>query len=50
MYQLFKFLRWKPRDYYDTDDGEKAVIRAFLYQLLEEKNQENKELEDSFKN
>lgn len=50
MYNLFKVLKWNPRKYYDADDGEKTVIRAFLYQLLEEKNQENKEIEESFNN
>jgi hypothetical protein len=48
MYNLFKVLKWNPRKYFDADSGEKTVIRAFLYKLIEEKEEELREIENSY--
>ena len=45
MYLLFRLHDKFPMDYYTRMPGEKKIIRAFMRQEIEDRNQENQDIQ-----
>lgn len=48
MYFLFRYHDMKPSEYKKLGQGEKRVIRQFMYKELEEKAEERKQLSEAY--
>lgn len=48
MYFLFRYHNMTPRQYKALGQGEKRIIRQFMYKELEEKSEERKSISDMF--
>lgn len=48
MYLLFRYHHILPRQYYDADYGEKAVMRAFIHKDIEDRKKEQEEMEKEY--
>lgn len=44
-YLLFRYFKWKPSIYFEMSDAEQLVTRALLKKYIEDRSEENRELE-----